>query len=154
MRKIWSLVLYFLGVTLIVLTSSKLFVKQSEEFTQTNHMIIFVADATALCIKMLPFLFNQGGIKKCIDYFDDQYFVPKNDEEATITEECVRVCKRNFRAFAFVAILADVWWNIAPIFDNEYNLPLDIWLPYDPKSGPVTFYVTYIFTVTGKLSTY
>ena len=111
MRMIWSLVLYFLGVTLIVLTSSKLFVKQSEEFTQTNHMIIFVADATDLYIKMLPFWFNQGGIKKCIDYFDDQYFVPKNDEEATITEECVRVCKRNFRAFAFVAILADVWWN-------------------------------------------
>ena len=147
--KIWTYSSYFLTVLCIISVFINLVVEKNLDLMQINQMFVFLAEGTAGCLKILPFFVKGRRIKECIEFFGGDCFVPKHHEEKRITEDCFRVCKRNVKFYTVIVTFTATWWSVLPFFESKLRLPLSLWLPYNVRSGPVTFYATYLYTVMG-----
>ncbi|XP_063919465.1 uncharacterized protein LOC135134659 [Zophobas morio] len=151
--KIRTYVLYFSGVLTSILTVIKLILEENKDIMQINQMVIFFTVAASGYLKLVSFLIDAPRLKKCIEFFGNTYkaVIIKNSEEKRILDDCLYVCRRNVNIYISVITFTGVCWNVIPLFDRKYRLPVNIWLPYEPTKRPVVFYVTYFYVVAAYL---
>nr|XP_015839893.1 PREDICTED: odorant receptor Or1-like [Tribolium castaneum] len=53
------------------------------------------------------------------------------------------------RAYSLLAVLRNYHWAVTPIAKGISKLPVEMWLPYDVNKDDKTYYLTYLFVVTG-----
>ncbi|KAJ3658567.1 hypothetical protein Zmor_010300 [Zophobas morio] len=116
---------------------------------QKNLMITFVAETLFMWFKILPFLRYGEKIKRCINFFGHEDFAHKDYEERKITNECIRICRRNSTAYFYGIIATELVWNVPVLISKERKLPMYPWLPYDPLSTSLVYYVTLVYTTAG-----
>ncbi|XP_063906583.1 odorant receptor 23a-like [Zophobas morio] len=112
---------------------------------ETNAMLTYASDSASFCFKLLPFLQNSEKIKKCINFFGKKNFAPKTDHEKQIIDECIWVCRRNSIVYFYGMLLVMIVWYFPVFFIKGRQLPLHLWLPYDPSSTTVNYYFTLVY---------
>ncbi|XP_063906963.1 uncharacterized protein LOC135125348 [Zophobas morio] len=125
--------------------------EESSNNLETNLMLTYVADCTSFFFKLLPFLQNSEKIKGCINFFGQKNFAPKTHHEKNITDECIWICRRNSTVYFYGVLLVILGWNFPVLFVKGRNLPLRLWLPYDPSSATVNYYFTFVYIATVTL---
>ncbi|XP_063919464.1 odorant receptor 94b-like [Zophobas morio] len=145
LAKIWSYVLYLWCASVSTLAFVGFVKEKTNDIRQTNQMLVFLASSIAVCLKVFLVLMSGPEMRKCIEYFGDDYFAPKNKEDELVLENCRRICKRTFRVYATVLLFAAISWNTLPLFDKKARFPVDIWLPYEPKKGTAVYFMTYVY---------
>ncbi|KAJ3649486.1 hypothetical protein Zmor_021226 [Zophobas morio] len=141
--KIGTYFLYFLTIVLTILIVVKLFVGENDDFDQWSRSLMYLNTSTSCHLKFIPLMVNGPRIKKCINFFGNKRFAPKNNQEKKIIEDCVYICKRNFFIYVSLVILLEFSWSIMPLLDEKQKLPADIWLPAGAK--PVLLCAAYLY---------
>ena len=152
--KIWKYSVYLLSVVMVVLALFNLFVEENIDMLQLNQLVVFLAEASSGVVKILLFMKNGSRIKKCIHFFGDRRFEPKNEEEKRILDECVRLCRRNVKIIVGALAFTDVIWNILPLWNPASALPVKIWLPFELIPGSPTLYLARFYVAIGECQTY
>ncbi|KAJ3658578.1 hypothetical protein Zmor_010310 [Zophobas morio] len=141
-----SCILYFVFLVLpIILTFINILMDKRTDNVVENAMVVYLVEAVDYCFKFLPFLYNPKKIQECINFFGDDNFAPKTDQERKIIDECIWVCRRNSFVYFCGILLALIGWHFPVFFFKGRKLPLDIWLPYDPLSTAFRYYLTLIY---------
>ncbi|XP_063905155.1 odorant receptor Or1-like [Zophobas morio] len=99
----------------------------------------------SIWFKVLPFIRNGERIKKCIDFFGQSDFAPRDTQEQEIIDECVAICRRNCTAYFCGIIITVILWNVPVYFGKEKTFPVQLWLPYDPISSSLIYYGTLFY---------
>ncbi|RZC36662.1 7tm 6 domain containing protein, partial [Asbolus verrucosus] len=122
-----------------------LLLEEEIDIVEINYNAAFLSQTTCFITKLLPFVTNIDQIRKCIHYFGDPNFKAHNDGEKKIIDDCVRICRRNSTAF-LIGVTGGVFiWDIKPLFGKDYALPIEVWLPFNPKGELKTYYCVYLF---------
>ncbi|KAJ3658562.1 hypothetical protein Zmor_010295 [Zophobas morio] len=146
--KVRAYALYFfllvLGTVLILIS---LILENDISGMQMNLMVTYVVETMSMWLKVLPFIRNAERIKDCINFFGRRDFAPKDQEEKKIIDECIRICHRNCTAYFYGIIITEVFWSAPVLFAKEKTLPIKLWLPYDPKSSNLVYYITLLYAM-------
>ncbi|XP_063906327.1 odorant receptor 22a-like [Zophobas morio] len=124
--------------------------EKSSNSMETNAMVSFLAETVSFCFKLLPFLRNPERIRRCINFFGEEAFAPKTDQEQKILDECVWICRRNSIIYFYGILATAICWNFPVLFIEGRKLPFSLWLPYDPSSTAFNYYITFTFVVTAS----
>ncbi|KAJ3658561.1 hypothetical protein Zmor_010294 [Zophobas morio] len=143
---------YFLYLSLLVLGTAlivtNLIVQENITGMQMNLMVTVASNTMSMWFKAFPFIRNGERIKKCINFFGHIDFAPKDTKEQKIIDECVSICRRNSMAYFFGIVITEIVWNVPVYFAKERSFPLQFWLPYDPISSNLIYYITLGYTTT------
>ncbi|KAJ3658556.1 hypothetical protein Zmor_010290 [Zophobas morio] len=147
--KVRGYALYFfllvMGTTLILIN---LIVGNDIIGMQMNLMVTYIVETMGMWLKVLPFMQNPERIKECINFFGRSEFAPKDQEEKKIIDECVRICHRNCTAYFYGVIITEIIWGMPILIAKEKIFPIQLWLPYDPTSSNLVYYVTLFYAMT------
>nr|XP_015839868.1 PREDICTED: odorant receptor 46a, isoform A-like [Tribolium castaneum] len=99
--------------------------------------------------KLWPLLTKRTQIEKCIRYFENPQFVTLRENQTEIIKTHSEICKRNSKAFAIFMTTAVLIWATKPFLFGENNFPVDVWLPFDPKTDLKKYYLLYVFVASG-----
>ncbi|KAJ3658557.1 hypothetical protein Zmor_010291 [Zophobas morio] len=135
--------LLILGTFLIVIN---LIVEKNITGMQMNLMVTFAAETVSMWFKVYPFLRNAERIQKCINYFGQREFAPKDQEEKKIIDECIGICRRNCVAYFCSVVVTEIIWSLPLFFTKEKTFQIYLWLPYDPFSSDLIYYITAFYT--------
>ncbi|XP_063905039.1 uncharacterized protein LOC135124071 [Zophobas morio] len=134
-----------------ILILANVILKNNINGMQNNLMVTYVVETMAMWFKVLPFIRNGEKIKKCINFFGQRDFAPKDAHEQEIKDECVAICRRNCTAYFYGIMVTEIVWNVPVYFGKERTFPVQLWLPYDPISSSLIYYVT-LFYAAAALS--
>ncbi|KYB29103.1 Odorant receptor 33a-like protein [Tribolium castaneum] len=137
----------FFIILVPTLTIYNYIIQENFDILQFNYTATFLAETVSWIAKLLPFITNANRMKKCITYFGTRYFeeMLQRYTSAKIMKECISVCRRNSTVFLYGVICGMTSFITKPLFWKGYQLPLDMWLPFDATSGPGIYYTTYSF---------
>ncbi|KAJ3658558.1 hypothetical protein Zmor_010291 [Zophobas morio] len=136
---------FFLLVMGTILILTNLILKNNISGMQMNLMVTYVVETMSIWFKVLPFIRNGERIKKCIDFFGQSDFAPRDTQEQEIIDECVAICRRNCTAYFCGIIITVILWNVPVYFGKEKTFPVQLWLPYDPISSSLIYYGTLFY---------
>ncbi|KAJ3658571.1 hypothetical protein Zmor_010304 [Zophobas morio] len=150
--KIRAFILYFVFLVLVtILTFINTVTEKSSNNMETNAMVSFLAETVSFSFKLVPFLLKSERIRECINFFGEDCFAPKTDQERKIIEECVWVCRRNSTVYFYVILVTHICWNFPVLFVKGRQLPLSLWLPYDSSATALNYYFTFTYIATAIL---
>ena len=147
--RIRAYILYSLSFLVTTLLVVKLVVGENDNYDQWTRSLILLDSSVSCYLKFIAFMVNASRIKKCLHFFGEKQFAPKNKQEERIVEDCIQVCQRNFRIYFSLIVVLEFSWNLMPFFEEKQMFPLDIWLPCDLSSKPVLFYAIYWYCAAG-----
>ncbi|KAJ3643971.1 hypothetical protein Zmor_026650 [Zophobas morio] len=128
-----------------------LLTEKNLDVEKANYNAGFLAQATCLIAKLFPFIRNGDRIKGCIMYFET-YCVPlKKQSQKNIINDCVNVCRRNTFIFLFCVTGGVTSWATRPLFWDGRNLPVDLWLPFNPYENWFVYSCVYVYVTVGEL---
>lgn len=120
-----------------------------------NYGVMFLTQAVAFSVKILPFIINNNEIRDCVNHFDDVIF-SVSEEDRHILNNCISVCHRNTKLFFIVISGGLVTWIAKPLLFEKYKTPLDIWLPVvntaEFEEVSLLYCILYFITSLGTLS--
>jgi hypothetical protein len=127
-----------------------LLLEEHLDWKRVNYNAGFLAQATCFTTKFLPFISNGHRIKKCIVFFESSSFNVVKARHEHILNECIQICRRNTRIFLFCVGGGVASWVAKPLFWEGRNLPVDVWLPFNPTSEVTVYCCIYIYLTTGN----
>nr|XP_015839876.1 PREDICTED: odorant receptor 94b-like [Tribolium castaneum] len=148
LHQLQACIMYVFFIILVpTLTIYNYIIQENFDILQFNYTATFLAETVSWIAKLLPFITNANRMKKCITYFGTRYFeeMLQRYTSAKIMKECISVCRRNSTVFLYGVICGMTSFITKPLFWKGYQLPLDMWLPFDATSGPGIYYTTYSF---------
>ena len=143
---------FVLYIFFLVLTVSIILTNILLERSYDNMQIIYVTETLGFCFKLLPFLRNGEHVRKCVNFFSGSDFAPKDTAEKEIAETSIKLCKIMSVVYLVGCTCAEVLYVVPSLVSKNYNLPMRVWLPYDPTKGPLTYYSTIFYLATGKVN--
>jgi hypothetical protein len=150
-KKVEAYILFFFGLFPIPSFGSLYLLLENEiDVERLFDNAFILAGMTGYITKLLPFIRNGRKLKQCIDSFESPLFASLDQEETKITQECIKVCRRNSAIFFIVVIGGISVWSTKPLFWTHYNLPIDIWIPFTMTTGSLLNCFIYLFLVTGN----
>ncbi|XP_063918937.1 odorant receptor 10a-like [Zophobas morio] len=78
-------------LTVTILGVVHLLVEEINDTFQKTEAVVVLSDSVAACLKVAIFLKNRSRLMKCIQFFGDPRFAPKNNIEERIMGECLLV---------------------------------------------------------------
>ncbi|KAJ3666953.1 hypothetical protein Zmor_002371 [Zophobas morio] len=139
---------FVLYIFFLVLTVSIILTNILLERSYDNMQIIYVTETLGFCFKLLPFLRNGEHVRKCVNFFSGSDFAPKDTAEKEIAETSIKLCKIMSVVYLVGCTCAEVLYVVPSLVSKNYNLPMRVWLPYDPTKGPLTYYSTIFYLAT------
>ncbi|KAJ3643973.1 hypothetical protein Zmor_026652 [Zophobas morio] len=116
---------------------------------RVNYNAAFLAQATCVIPKLFPFIRRGSRIRECILYFESFCVSLTKQHQKNIIDECIKVCRRNTLIF-LVSVAGGVSsWAMNPIFWDGRNLPVDLWLPFNPYENWFVYWCVYVFAAAG-----
>lgn len=116
--------------------------------------VIFFGHAMEL-VKLFFMVKNRDKIIDLMEYLNDDIFKPKNDDEHKILKDSMGRSLYFAKMYIVNAAVAVSGWVFGAIIQGKYNLPADVWFPYDtgvPIVYELTFiYETFVLYVSGTL---
>ncbi|KAJ3666994.1 hypothetical protein Zmor_002405 [Zophobas morio] len=123
-----------------------LVLQENLDFSQIADNVFLLAEIMCFLPKLYPFLGNSERIKKCIHYFDGAFFEVVRTEHEEILKQCMKMCRGTAILFLVAVTGAYISWSTRPISWKNHIFPVDLWMPYDVKTAPVTYIVgTYLY---------
>ncbi|RZB38719.1 7tm 6 and/or Iso dh domain containing protein, partial [Asbolus verrucosus] len=147
--KVYAYILYFIALTpTSVLGFLDIYLKEDVDVVEMSYSALISIQMAFFTMKLSPFIRNGNKIKKCINYFESPNFDLFNKEHKKIIEESVDVCRRNSVVFLGGVIVSFCFWSVTP-FWRANNLPLDVWVPFDPFASVINYCIVYSVLAVG-----
>jgi hypothetical protein len=149
--KVMSYLMYiFLMLPVPVFGTLYLLVNDNFDMMRLNDNAFLIAEITCQFTKLFPFINNADRIRNCIHYFEASIFAVFKERQLKILEECINICVRNSRIYLCSVVSINIIWAAKPFLEEEYRLPVDLWLPYNSNSGALVYYPTFTLLVIGN----
>jgi hypothetical protein len=123
--------------------------KESDIMMQAGFNLFLLVAMACFVPKLLPFIVNSGKMKRCIHYMETSIIINLNSEQKKIVDDCIRISRRNSIFFFVCVTLDSTTWTSRSLFLQNGELPMEVWLPFDPTKNRVVFYFTYFLTALG-----
>lgn len=115
--------------------------EEPESMTATITPCVLVC-TTIFILKFFMFLLKHDEIQNCANFFAHTDFVSKEKVHVSNVKACVRHCQK-LNIIFFVGVMSAVLLlTIYSLLSNNYNLILNIWLPYNHSSSLFIYYLT------------
>ena len=150
--KVISYLMYTIFMLPVPLFGTLYFIFDTTNFDmmRLNDNAFLIAEISCQFTKLFPFIRDADRVRKCIHYFENSVFRVLKPREVTILQECIDTCVRNSKVYVFAVFSINIIWASKPFFEKDYRLPVDLWLPFDPTTGPVIYYPVFVALVIGK----
>ena len=121
-----------------------------EDATEIKYDDLATIVMIFLSPKLLSVVTKRSNIYKCIHYFEKEIFVNQSNDHFYIINDCVKTCRRMNIFFVGCVISIVTWCGNLFFRHAHYQLPINVWLPFNLEDMPVFFYCFYFDLVLGK----
>ena len=121
-----------------------------EDATEIKYDDLATIVMIFLSPKLLSVVRKRSNIYKCIHYFEKEIFVNQSNDHFYIINDCVKTCRRMNIFFVGCVISIVTWCGNLFFRHAHYQLPINVWLPFNLEDMPVFFYCFYFDLVLGK----
>ncbi|XP_064212292.1 odorant receptor Or1-like [Tribolium castaneum] len=152
-KKLYKLYAYFvycfLTIPVPTLATVYLLVEDNIDLLQLSNSGFLICQIGCFIAKFVPFWKKPEKIKRSIYMLENQIFTNHAPEQCKIIDDCIRICNRDCWLNLALVLSALTSWAVTPIAKGISKLPVEMWLPYDVNKDDKTYYLTYLFVVTG-----
>ncbi|RZC32706.1 7tm 6 domain containing protein, partial [Asbolus verrucosus] len=147
--KIFANIVYCLSTIVITaLTSIHLLIEENVDVGKISDNSFMIIQVGCLIFKLLPFIYNEDGIRKSIDMLGNSIFAVFSEKQKIFMESCKKICQQITWLFFGFCVFSFTLFALIPLLGHGRNFPIEIWLPFDAKLQLLTYVVSYILLTT------